>query len=168
VDQVLRALASTFWPLYLVYFPFTFIYSIFVFFSWIADALFYLLLRFSRTGSLLLSKDERAASNAFGIGILVVVLNVIGGVIWRRWGFLAGAILAVLLLLPISGIFKLSPEKRGRRAVLTVLVSWLVITAACGQAGVFLATPWALVPLLVFALGWFFYPWVANLMIIIE
>jgi tetratricopeptide (TPR) repeat protein len=167
-DQVLRMLANSCLLFYLVYLPFTFFYSIFIFFSWISDALFYLLLRFNRTGRLLLSKDEVSASNAFGACMLVLCVNIAGGLIYWKPGFLVGAILAVMMMVPISGIFKLAPDKRNRRAILAVLVTWLAISAACGQAGVFLATPWLLLPLAIFVAGWFFYPWVVNLMILIE
>jgi tetratricopeptide (TPR) repeat protein len=168
VDVVLRELAAAFFPLYLLYIPFTFLYSGFVFFSWISDALFYLLLRFSRSGRLLLKKDEVAASNAFGACLLATLLNISAGLVWWNWGFLAGAVLALLLLVPVSGIFKVNPEKRGRRAVLVVLVSWLVMTAACGQATVFLQTPWLILPLLLFGIGLIIYPWIANLMLLME
>jgi tetratricopeptide (TPR) repeat protein len=168
VSSALRTLAGYFFPLYLIYLPFAFLYSVFIFFSWISDALFYLVLRLSRSGRLLLNKDETAAANAFGACLLAAALNGIGGLIWWKPGFLAGTILALLLLVPVSGVFKLSPEKRGRRAVLVVLVSWLILTAFCGEGLVFMQTPWMILPLVLFGAGLLVYPWIASLLLWIE
>lgn len=168
LDRGLRAFASYFPPFWIIYLPFAFLYSIFVFFSWTSDAFFYLMLRLNKNGKILLSKDEVAAANSFGICLLIILVNIIGGLIFWKWGFLAGAVMAGMLLVPVAGIFQLSPSKRGRRIVLTVMVAWMVIAAACGQTGVFLETPWLIAPLILFVIGWFIYPWIANLMMLID
>lgn len=168
VGQVLGMAARFFPPLYLIYLPWMFFYSLFVFFSWISDALFSLLLRFSPSGRLVLSKDEVAQSNWFGLCLLLLILNIIGGIIWRQWGFVAGVVLAVMMMTPAAAVFKVSPEKRYRRAFVGVLAALLGSAAICGQTIMFINIPWASVPLFFFVLGWFIFPWIANLIIISE
>ena len=168
IGQVLGLAARIFPPLYLIYLPWLFFYSLFVFFSWISDALFSLLLRFSPSGRLVLSKDEVAQSNWFGLCLLLLVLNIIAGIIWRQWGFLVGAVLSIMMMTPVSAVFKVDSEKRYRRAFVGVLAALLGSTAICGQVVMFIDIPWASVPLFFFVVGCFTFPWIANLIIISE
>ena len=165
---VLHVMAQAFFPFYLIYWPFRIFYSIFAFFTWTADAFFYLLLGLSRSGRLLLSKDEKAAGAAFGVCSAVFLGNVIGAIIQWEWGFAAGAVLSVLMMQPVAAVYKLSPQAKGRRAVLAVMATWLGITAACAQTGAFLMQPWAILVLVFFFFGWATFPWVANLLILVE
>ncbi len=168
LHYVLHVMAQAFFPLYLIYWPFSIMYSIFAFFTWTADAFFYLLLSLSRSGRLLLSKDEKAAGAAFGVCSALFLANVIGAIIQWEWGFAAGAVLSVMMMQPVAAIFKLSPQAKARRAVLAVLVTWLGITAACAQTGAFLMQPWSILVLVLFFFGWITFPWIANLLILVE
>jgi tetratricopeptide (TPR) repeat protein len=168
LDYLLHSLARAFFLFYLIYWPFSVLYSIFAFFTWTADAFFYLLLSLSRSGRLLLAKDEKSAGAAFGVCMLLLLGNIVGMLVHWAWGFAAGAVLALLMMQPVAGIFKLSPQAKGRRAFLVVLVTWLGITAACAQTGAFLMQPWAVVVLVFFLLGWITFPWIANLLMLVE
>lgn len=168
LDRGLRLFAGYFPPFWAVYIPLALLYSIFIFFSWISDSLFYLLMRFDRNGRLLLNRDEIAASNAFGACLVVILLNLVGGLVFWKWGFLAGGLMAAMMLMPVASIFRLNPKKQGRRVFLTVLVTWMGISAACGQTGLLLDAPWLIAPLGLFVIGWFLYPWIANLMFLFE
>ncbi len=168
VNRTLRVLARAFPPLYIILIPWMLIYSLFSFFSWIADGTFYLLLRFSPTGRLLLSKDEIALSNGIGACSLLILLNTIGGLIWWKWGFLVGAVLSLLMMVPVAGTFNVNREARLRRGILAAVTAMLGATAICGQVGAFAMEPWHGVVLALFLIGWFIYPWIANLMVLIK
>jgi tetratricopeptide (TPR) repeat protein len=168
VSAVLGMAARIFFPLYLLYLPWRFLYSCYVFFSWISDALFYLLLRFNRGGRLLLSKDEIAESNALAFCLIYFFLNLGAFIATRTWGFLAGMVLALFMVVPAAAIFKLPMRAAGRRALLAVLVALLLATGLCGQGLAFVPTPWAALPGLFFFLGVVSLPWIANLLLLFD
>jgi tetratricopeptide (TPR) repeat protein len=168
VSSVLGMAAQVFFPLYLLYLPWRVLYAIFSFFSWISDALFYLLLRFNRGGRLLLTKDEMAESNALAFCLIYFLAN-LGGLIWSgAWGFLAGMLLSFFMMVPAAAVFKLPARAKARRTLLAVLVSCLLAAGLCGQGLTFLTTPWAALPWLLFFVGVFSLPWIASLFLLFD
>lgn len=99
--------------------------------TWLADPLFTLLLRLNRFGRLVLNREETRQSNwiggvlAFAIGAAVVSLvdNPLLGVLGETT-----AITAVVLLIPLSAVFRLSPD--WRRKVMALYVLGMVVTWA--------------------------------------
>jgi tetratricopeptide (TPR) repeat protein len=171
VSMVLAAAAAAFWPLYLVYLPWKIAYSFWAFFSWISDALFYLLLRFSPRGRLILSKDEVAASNWLAVCILYFMINLGAGIVLRRWGFLAGMLLGILMMKAAASVFHVRREAKNRRLVIAILAGWMAGLGLLGQGLLFTPIPWiflAIIPFTLFAGGWFTLPWIANLLILWE
>lgn len=168
VSVVLGMAAQVFFPLYLIYLPWRFLYSLFVFFSWISDALFYLLLRYHRGARLLLSKDEIAESNGLAFCLIYFFAN-LGALVWtRNLGFLAGMILAFFMVVPTAMIFKLPRRAQIRRAILVTLVSLTLANGLCAQGLVFAQTPWGILPGVLFFLGVFNLPWIVWLLLLAE
>jgi hypothetical protein len=168
VSSFLGMAAQVFFPLYLLYLPWRALYALFTFFSWISDALFYLLLRYNRAGRLLLSKEEIAESNALAFCLIYFFAN-LGGLIWTgNWGFLAGMVVAFFMVIPAAAVFKFPPRARTRRMFMAVLVSLLLTTGLCGQVVTFLAAPWAALPGVFFFIGVFSLPWITSLMLLVE
>ena len=60
--------------------PFTMLYLVFVLLTWFAYPLFNLLLRFNKFGRYALSRDQRRASNWFGLCLAVFVVAVVANV----------------------------------------------------------------------------------------
>jgi tetratricopeptide (TPR) repeat protein len=168
VSSLLGMAAQVFFPLYLLYLPWRALYALFAFFSWISDALFYLLLRFSRSGRLLLSKDEMAESSALAFCLIYFFANLGALIATRQWGFLAGMALAFWMMVPAAAIFKFPQRAKARRAFLALAVALLLVTGLCGQGLTFFAAPWALLPGVLFFLGVFSLPWVASLLLLFD
>ena len=156
--------AQMFPPLYLVYLPWRMAYRLFVYFAWLADAFFYLLLRFNPRARLLLSKEELAESNALAFCLIYFFANLGGLILWKQWGFAVGMAVAFFLMVPAVAMFKFPPQAKGRRAVLLVLTILVALTGLCGQGLTFALTFWAILPGLVFLVGAFSLPWIASLL----
>jgi tetratricopeptide (TPR) repeat protein len=164
LNSLLGMAAQAFPPLYLVYLPWRLMYRLFVFFSWLADAFFYLLLRFNRRARLLLSKGEMAESNGLAFCLIAFLANLGGLILTRQAGFAVGMGVAFFMVMPAAGIFRQPERARGRRAILLALVLLLATMGLCGQGLAFAQTPWALLPGLLFLLGAFSLPWIASLL----
>ncbi len=95
-----------------LYVPVWAVYQIFVFLSWTGEALFNLLLRFDKFGQLVLSEDELKATN------WVAACLIIGGLGLLLWPLVGSAFTlatlpwSVMMLVPVSGTFKVSPGCR--------------------------------------------------------
>ena len=86
--------------------PIIILYAIFVVLCWTAAPLFNLLLRLNKFGRLVLSDEERVASNWFGGTIaLAVVLLVAGGVLLQLKLVVAGFITAFMII-PVASIYQ--------------------------------------------------------------
>ncbi len=164
LSSLLGMAAQVFPPLYLVYLPWRMLYRLFVFFSWLADAFFYLLLRFNARARLLLDRDEIAESNALAYCLIYFFASLGGLILWRQWGFAAGMLLAFLMLVPAVSVFKMPRRAKGRRALLLVSTILLALSGLCGQGLVFAGSYWAVLPGVFFFLGAFSLPWVASLL----
>jgi tetratricopeptide (TPR) repeat protein len=99
-------------------------YIAFVLLTWTSAPLFNLLLRLNRFGRMILSDDERRASNWIGLCVLAA-LACLGW--WAVYGYEAwlGALVFALLMIPVSGIFKCPPG--GRRLLATAITLVLVV-----------------------------------------
>jgi tetratricopeptide (TPR) repeat protein len=106
--------------------PLIVLYVSFVLFSWVADPLFNVLLRFNAYGRLLLSKDEIKASNWIG-GLLLAAMGFVGGaLVLKSWPVAIGGGLALGLIIPTAGVFQCEAA-RPRRIMLVYTVSMAVL-----------------------------------------
>ena len=130
-SQILRVLSNQHpaWEPWIL--PIQILYVAFALMTWIASPLFNLILRLSRFGRMLLSREQIIASNCIGLVLLLAFLSLAACL---KYGFdspwLIGALMFGLLLLPVAGTFN-SPAG-GTRAFMAVLTG---ITAVAGIAG---------------------------------
>jgi hypothetical protein len=112
-----------------VLWPLVVLFYVFIYLSWVAGPMFNLLLRFDRFGRLVLSRDERKATNWFGACVFLTV----SGLAWWASGNLLGmfvAIVSAILSVCVAITFNRQEKKRGSFAIATVLM------AAIGFGGV--------------------------------
>ena len=87
--------------------PVTLAYVVFALLTWLAGPAFNLMLRIDRFGRYALSRDQRVASNWFGLCLVTAIgLAVAWGVTWDTRYALA-AIVAGLLSIPVTSVFRL-------------------------------------------------------------
>lgn len=140
--------------------PLVVAYLVFVLLTWFAYPLFNLLLRFNKFGWYALSREQRAASNWFGLCLLVFVAAVISHFIWQLETALPIAIVAVGLALPLVTLYNC--DKGWPRQAMTAF------TAAMALVGFFAITlalmnhPSTNVARSLFLLGFIATPWLAN------
>ena len=150
--------------------PLQILYIGFAVLTWTADPLFNLLLRLNKFGRLVLSREQVVASNFIGTSLLLAVLA-LGGCL--RFGFeggwLVGALVFGLLVLPLAGTFKCAAGWPR-----TTMVSYTGVMAGAGILAVILhfipapgnGTKLAGAGLLTgFVLGAVGSAWVANILI---
>lgn len=87
--------------------PLRILYIAFALLTWTADPLFNLLLRLNKFGRLALSREQIVASNCIGTSLLLALLA-LGGCLGFGFagGWLLGALVFGLLVLPLAGTFK--------------------------------------------------------------
>ncbi len=180
--RALRVISRAFPPLYIVVIPLSLLFTTFAVLTWVARPLFALLLRFDRFGRLALPQEEIRASNWVGaclltsaLGLATAIPTAVGSLAWG-WPLFAPAPLvlalaALMMIVPVAGVFRCRPGKRR-----VVLVVYAVLLALVGMGASLLALlgafwPWgfggAVVLAGIFILGWTVYTWVANLLILI-
>jgi hypothetical protein len=113
------------------------------------------------------------------LGGLFAILSAVASVLWDFLvlspAFLLLALGAFLMMMPVSGIFRISTRLKRMRIRRTILVVYSSLLAAL----VFFAFVFALINPMwgtgiglilgsVFLFGWMIYSWVANLLIVIE
>ncbi|MBN1875331.1 MAG: tetratricopeptide repeat protein [Anaerolineae bacterium] len=190
VLRVLRLLARQIPVLYVIVLPLALLYFTFSVLTWIARPLFALVLRFDKFGRLALPQEEITASNWIGVclftGIGSLFLAGISAIATLMWDipllsptFLVLAVVALALMVPISGIFRCPPAPRadkrqrpGTRRL--ILIVYTVLLALIGLGAAIIAIfqnvwTWGTtgILLIIFAAGWMLYTWVANLVITI-
>jgi tetratricopeptide (TPR) repeat protein len=143
------------WPVLGLYFAF-------VLMTWIAVPLFNLLLRTNPLGRILLTRQQVAAANWFGGALLLALVSLASWLIFRVEALLLLAIVAGLMVIPISSSLGIEP---GRRR--TILVSYTWLLAACGTLliGTSLVNGVGLpvaIPFGIFFLGVATFTWVAT------
>lgn len=120
--RAVRQLASSQPQLGWVLWPLLVLFYVFIYLSWTAGPIFNLLLRLNKFGRLVLSRDERVASNWFG---LVFGLAVAGAIAWPLGGGFPAMLLAIMLAMLsvcVAAVF----GKQGRsRAILAAATSVL-------------------------------------------
>jgi tetratricopeptide (TPR) repeat protein len=116
------SLGVVLWPLVILFYAF-------IYLSWVAGPMFNLLLRFDRFGRLVLSRDERHATNWFGLCV-VMLLGALG---WWAVGSdfgVSAAIVSAILSVCVAITFNRAGKKRAGFAVGTVFL------AAIGFGGI--------------------------------
>jgi len=93
-------LAPWIWPLRILY-------LVFALMTWLAYPFFNLLLRLNKFGRWVLSPEQTAASNWFGLCLLLALVS-LGGCVFRGFDspWLIAALVFGLLLLPVTAIYK--------------------------------------------------------------
>lgn len=185
VKTALRVAARAFPPLYIVVLPLFLLYFIFAMLTWTARPLFALVLRLDRFGRLALPREEIVASNWVGacllVGLAGVILGPVSGVaFWLLFeniqtaGFIALAFLilavaALAMIVPVAGVFRC---RRGVGRVFLAVYTILLALAGLVAFALALIGPvglaLAVVPAIVFGVGWLAYSWIASLVILLS
>jgi Flp pilus assembly protein TadD len=170
VRSGLRTVARAFPPLYIIVLPVQLLYFGFVLLTWIARPLFALVLRFDPLGRLALPKEEIVASNWVGACLALALLGAVGGgitgVLWQDVSPWVVVPFSLLMILPLAGVFR-TPKGWGRvlLALCTALLTGIGLSAFASA----LFDVWVLTAVFggVFLVGWFFYPLLANIVLLI-
>ncbi len=170
VRSGLRALARAFPPLYIIVLPIQLLYFFFAILTWIARPLFALVLRFDPLGRLALPEEEIIASDWVGACLGLALLSAVGGgitgILWQDVTLWIAMPFFLLMILPLAGVFR-TPKGWGR--VLLALYSALLAGIGIGGFAAALSDVWAVATTLggIFLVGWFFYPLLANIVLLI-
>jgi hypothetical protein len=151
-------------------FPITVAYTVFAILTWIADPLFNLLLRLNRFGRLVLDREQTVASNFVGACILLALLSLGGCVVFGfDGGWLAGALVYGLLVIPLSGTFRCSVgwprQAMAAYAGAMALVGTVAVALHFVGAKGTVFRDLGVILLGLFALGAILSGWVANFLI---
>lgn len=170
VRSGLRALARAVPLLYIIVIPIHLLYSGFVILTWVGRPLFALVLRFDPLGRLALPREEIIASNWVGACLVLALLGTLAGgvtgIVWRDLTPWVAVPFSLMMILPLAGVFR-TPSGWGR----VLLASYTALLGVLGL-GAFtsaLFDVWGLTLTLggIFFVGWFFYPLIANLMLLL-
>jgi tetratricopeptide (TPR) repeat protein len=88
--------------------PISIAYVIFVLLTWLADPLFNLLLRLNKFGRYALTREQVVASNWVGGSLLLAILFIPAGLLFRSQELLLLAAVSGFAVLPLSAVFKCS------------------------------------------------------------
>ena len=127
--RAVRRLAEQQPALGVVLWPVVVLFYLFIYLSWTAGPMFNLLLRFDRFGRLVLSRDERRATNWFGACVLVLL----GSLAWWATGNEVGmfaAIVSAMLSVSVAIVFNREGSKRAGFAI------GAAVLAAIGFGGI--------------------------------
>jgi tetratricopeptide (TPR) repeat protein len=140
--------------------PFTMLYLVFVLLTWFAYPLFNLLLRFNKFGRYALSRDQRRASNWFGLCLAVFIVGVIANIAFGVQIALLVAGFAVGMSLPLVTIYQCDSgwPRQSMTTFTAAMASVGVLAIALSTVGHDAGS--LLVGL--FLLGFIATPWVAN------
>jgi len=109
--------------------PLQIAYIVFALMTWMASPFFDLVLRLNPFGRLVLTREQALGSNWFGL-CLACALASFGLWLWKGGGWLLGAIMFGLLLVPVSSIYRCAPGMPRR-----VMAGLSIFLAALGLAG---------------------------------
>lgn len=172
VWRALRIIARQVPMLYLILVPVGLLWFAFAVLTWTARPLFALTLRFDPVGRLALPEEEIKASNWAIVCLITAAVSLIAGIVllilYGNVGFLVLAVVALSMLVPVSGVFRADPGW-GRR----ILAAYSVLLALCGLGAAISAAigGWGMAATVVlgiiYLVGWFVYAQIANLLIIL-
>lgn len=151
------AAASPEWAPFL--YPFIGLYIVFAFSSWIATPLSNLFLRLHPIGKNALDEDEKLGANIVGALIAIALTGLVSYWATAQELPVAIALIAGGMLIPVSGVFALPVGSKPRRS----LMIYASIIAMAGMS--WLVLPGFGLGILIFALGIFFFGFVANYLI---
>ena len=140
------------WPLLVLFY-------VFIYLTWTAGPMFNLLLRFNRFGRLVLSRDERVASNWFG---LVFGLALASTVAWALGGGSPAMLLAIVLAMLSVCVAAVFSKKGRSRLILAAVTGGLAIIGLGSLGLAFAGNQNALQTLPVFFLGFLGYQILAS------
>jgi tetratricopeptide (TPR) repeat protein len=161
--RVLRSVANSNPALAPWILPLIVLYILFVLLTWFAYPLFNLLLRFNKFGRYALSRDQRTASNWFGVCLVVFV----GGLVLyfaydAKWA-LSTAFVALGLAMPLVTIY--SCEAGWPRRAMTAFTGAMAVVGAAAITLTMLNHPSDDAPKTLFLLGFIATPWLANYLV---
>lgn len=129
--RAVRSLAASQPQLGWVLWPLLVAFYVFIYLSWTAGPMFNLLLRLNKFGRLVLSRDERVASNWFGA---VFVLALGAAIAWPLGGGFIAMLLAIMLAI-LSVCVAATFSRQGRsRLILAAVTGVLAISGLGGVA----------------------------------
>jgi Tfp pilus assembly protein PilF len=157
--RMVRGLAESQPQLGWVLWPLLVLFYVFIYLSWTTGPMFNLLLRLNKFGRLVLSHDERVASNWFGAAF---GLAVISAIFWALGGDTLGAVLTIMLgmlSVCVAAVF----GKQGRsRMILAMASGALTLVGITAVALIVLNNRAALSILPVFVFGFLGYQILAS------
>jgi hypothetical protein len=122
--RAVRTLAEERPELGVVLWPLVGLFYLFIYLSWTAGPMFNLLLRFDRFGRLVLSRDERKATNWFGACVLLLVGALTFWALGNPVGMF-GAIVGAMLSVCVAITFNRIGKKRVGFAIATAVMAAL-------------------------------------------
>lgn len=161
--RILREVARTTPALEPFVLPVLVCYGLFALFTWIADALFNLLLRLNRYGRLALSDEQRSVSNWIGAALGLCLIPAALWGITREPVWVWAALGSLMMVIPLAGVFKARSGKARRfLTIYTLVLAGMGLSAlVCALMG----SPAAMGIFAVFLIGWMLYSWTANMVI---
>jgi tetratricopeptide (TPR) repeat protein len=127
VSRYIGSLARSGGPLSWIAWPLVIAFYLFIYLSWTSGPMFNLLLRFDRFGRMVLSRDERTATNWFGLCVLLILVSC--GFWAAGWeigifGAIAGAMLSVCVAMTFN--------RTGRKRVGFAIATFVMAALAAG------------------------------------
>ena len=132
--QLLNGVAQSYPAIRPIVWPLLIGYTLFAYLSWTAGPLFNLLLRVNRFGRYALSREQTVASNWVGAALLGAMASIVVWALRVQLVWLLAAVFFVLMVIPISAVFK-CPQGWPRR----VMSAYAIGMAAVGAAALVLA-----------------------------
>jgi tetratricopeptide (TPR) repeat protein len=120
--RAVRTLAEQRPELGVVLWPVIGLFYLFIYLSWTAGPMFNLLLRFDRFGRLVLSRDERRATNWFGLCVAMLLAAIMYWSFGHELGMF-GAIVAAVLSVSVAITFNRVGKKRAGFAIATAFMA---------------------------------------------
>lgn len=156
--RFLRA-AATQYPILI---PVAILAGLFIYLTWIIDALFNLIVRFDKDGKYMLNEDEIMGANFAGGGLILAIVSAISAYLFSLDILFILALIAATLIIPITFYYGLAPKKRTFVGYYTLALAFLGI-------GGFLAillniNAWGMIAF--YFLGIWLFGWIANYLVI--
>lgn len=121
-------------------FVFQIAYILFAWFTWVAQPMFQLSLRFHRFGRYALSRDERIAANLFAVCVLTAIGLFAAALTIGPIDMILGSLYALTLVMPLSAVFRC--DQGQPRLIMAGYTLLLVATASGAFMAVFSDAWW--------------------------